>query len=385
MGKPLLSIVVPTKDRYKYLKYLIELVADFNSDEIELIIQDNSDNNTEFVDYLKGLQFNFIRYSHVQGQIPMAINSDRAILNSTGDFICFLGDDDGLTKYAIDCARWMKQNDIEAVKSAEVIYSWPDIRKETISTRSSSIKYKVFTGKICYLDPYNELLKVLRKGIVNRGDMPLVYHNIVSRKALDKVYEKCGTYFPGNSPDISNAVALSLTIKKYVIINLPLAFSGCSVYNGGGVYAEGRKGEPRITEIPWFRPNVEENWNKMLPRIASPSLIWADSAMSALAYMNRDDLYSEINFYKLYAFFVIKNPKYHSITKNFFPNKFVYYSSLVSTFLNIYISGAFRRLKVILGIIKIKENINNTKEASLSLEKIISTCNIDPDIFVYDN
>ena len=59
-NRKLLSIVVPTKDRYKYLKYLIELIASFNSDEVELVIQDNSEDNKEILDFLKERDYNFV-------------------------------------------------------------------------------------------------------------------------------------------------------------------------------------------------------------------------------------------------------------------------------------------------------------------------------------
>ena len=49
MKSPLLSIVVPTKNRYYYLLKLIELVESIGSPELELVIQDNSDDNDEFL------------------------------------------------------------------------------------------------------------------------------------------------------------------------------------------------------------------------------------------------------------------------------------------------------------------------------------------------
>ena len=47
---PKLSIVVPTKNRYKYLYHLIDLVGDLDTNLVELVIQDNSTDNTEIID-----------------------------------------------------------------------------------------------------------------------------------------------------------------------------------------------------------------------------------------------------------------------------------------------------------------------------------------------
>ena len=374
----LLSIVVPTKNRYKYLKYLVELIAGFESDEMELVIQDNSDDNREFLNYLNELCYDFIRYDYIKGQIPMAINSDKAILNSTGEYICFLGDDDGTTRFIIDCAKWMKNNNVEAVKSAEISYFWPDITQGSQKEASSVLRYKPFTGKISYLSAYDELLKILKDGIPNRGNMPLVYHSIVRRDVLNRIYDKVGTFFPGNSPDISNAVALSLVVKKFALINYPLAFSGWSVFHGGGVHATGKKGHPGLNDVPWFRPNAERNWDKKVPRIAAGTMIWADSAISALKSMGEQKLYSKINFGKLYAHFVLGNPQYRAYVDEVCDDTKAFKFELLKSLVLKYSNALWRRIGWMTGIKEKASQVYDVDDvitASSILENIVAKYN----------
>ena len=366
--RKLLSVVVPTKDRYYYLKHLIELIAGVKSDEVEMVIQDNSDDNSEFVDYLNGLNYDFIRYSHIAGQIPMSVNSDKAVLNSTGEYICFLGDDDGVTKFLVDGVRWMKNEGLEAVRPAEIIYSWPGAPQGT----SAEMSFYPFTGEVKFLSAYDELLKILKAGIPNRGRMPLAYHSVVSRAVMDKVYETAGTYFPGNSPDISNAVALSLVVKKFATIDMPWAYSGNSPYKGGGVFARGNA-TPKITEIPWFRPNPEERWSSLVPRIASGSNIWADSTIESLKNMHREDLIKQINFDELYANFIFSLPNQAELAYSICGNRahlkrYVFYNRIKR-----YSKAALRRIGWKLGVIPKKQivrNLNTIAEASRKLEDI---------------
>lgn len=366
--RKLLSIVVPTKDRYEYLKYLIKLIDDLHSDDIEMVIQDNSDDNTDFVHYLEGAGYNFIRYDHVAGQIPMAINSDKAVLNSTGEYICFLGDDDGVTRFLIDGVRWMKREGIEAVKSAEVTYSWPGAPQG----KSAEMSFHPFTGKVEFLSAYDELIKVLKTGIPDRGKMPLAYHSVVSRDAMDRVYKIAGTYFPGNSPDISNAVALSLVVKKFAIVDIPWAYSGNSPYKGGGVFARGNAA-PGITEVPWFRPNPEERWSKLVPRIASGANIWADSAIESLKNMHREDLIGKINFDEMYANFIFAMPKQADLAYSICQNKvhLKRYARYVK--IRRYIKAAFRRIGWKMNITSrtvTEKGLNTILDASQRLETI---------------
>lgn len=367
-NKKLLSIVVPTKNRYYYLKYLIQLVEDLNSDEVEMVIQDNSDDNDEFVSYLNEKNFPFIRYDYIKGQIPMAINSDRAILNSVGEYICFLGDDDGFTKYLLDGVRWMKKEGIEAVKPAEVTYSWPDAPQN----KSAEMSFYPFTGKVKYVSAFDELVKVLKAGIPDRGNMPLAYHAVVSRAALNKVYAIAGTFFPGNSPDISNAVSLSLVVKKYALVDIPWAYSGNSAYKGGGVFARGNSA-PSITEIPWFRPYPEERWSKLVPRIASGSNIWADSTIESLENMHREDLISKINFDEMYANFIFAMPDQAELAYAICNNKahLKRYARYVK--MRRYIYAAMRRIGWKLNMLPHKvteKKLYNILEASIKLEEL---------------
>lgn len=315
-NRKLLSIVVPTKDRYKYLKYLCELVANLNSDEVELVIQDNSNDNSEILSFFQEKNYSFLVYNHVKGQIPMAINSDKAILNSSGEYICFLGDDDGFTKYLLEGVRWMKKEGLEAVRPAEVTYSWPDAPRG----KSAEMSFYPFTGKVKYISAYDELIKVLKAGVLDRGKMPMAYHAVVSRTVMDKIYKIAGSFFPGNSPDISNAVALSLVVDKFALVDVPWGYSGNSAYKGGGVFARGNAA-PAITDIPWFRPDPEKRWSNLVPRIASGSNIWADSAIETLKNMHREDLIKTINFYEMYSNFIFTMPEQAELAYSICSNK----------------------------------------------------------------
>ena len=366
MKKPLLSIVVPTKNRYYYLKYLIQLIQNLGSDEIEMVIQDNSDDNKDFLVFLEEKSYSFIRYDYTKEQIPMSDNSDRGILNSSGEYICFIGDDDGVTKYIIECVHWMKTNNIEALKPATPNYCWPDAPQG----RSADIVYYPFSGNIRIVTPYDELIKVLKGGIQSRGEMPLAYHSIVRRDVMDKVYKICGTYFPGNSPDISNAVALSLVVDRYAIVDVPVAYSGSSAFKGGGVFARGNA-DPAINEIPWFRPRPEERWNKNLPRIAAGNIIWADSALEALHRMNRDDLHKKFNKYKCYANLMLSKPQLKKYVVEVCDNSFNLYSSYIYNFICKSVNSIILRIGWKLGFRQrplYVRNINNIIEASKALE-----------------
>lgn len=91
VNRPIVSLVVPTKNRYFYLKKLIQVVDGFgNKDFIEFIIQDNSDDNSEFVNFLNRNTYSFVKYFYVKEPMTVSRNSDLAIRNSTCEYVSLL-------------------------------------------------------------------------------------------------------------------------------------------------------------------------------------------------------------------------------------------------------------------------------------------------------
>lgn len=301
--KPLLSIVVPTKDRYKYLEKLIELVHSFNNNDLEMVIQDNTDDNSVFLQYLSThKEYKFIRYDHTKGQIPVSENSDKAILNSTGEYVCFIGDDDGVTSYIIDCVKWMKKNEVDCMLPQSVFYKWPDY-VSVINNDRGKLSHRHFDGCFKKISTKGELEKLMARGCVDRGGVPLVYHGIVKRSTLDKIYEKCKTYFPGPSPDLANGVALCLVTDFFYTVSLPITISGASQVHGGGI----RKMKNRVAEIDslGFLPKgCKENWEKSIPRVWAGETVWPESAIKAMRNMGEERLIECVNFDYLYSSFI---------------------------------------------------------------------------------
>lgn len=316
----LLSIVIPTKDRYPYLKHLINLIDSFGSDEIEIVVQDNTYDNSEF---LNSEEIKKVNYFYEKEQIPIFLNCDKAILHSTGEYICFIGDDDGLTPYALDCVRWMAKNNIEVVMPSTISYSWPDrIVKSKALKKPGSIMYKPFTGEIKKMSTKSVLEESIKAGFINRGNMPLVYHGLVKRSTLDKIYDKCGTFFPGASPDIANAVALCLSVDEFYKIDQPLTISGASKTHGGGVNKMKNRAA-NIEDVPFLPKDIVEQWDNRVPRIWTGETIWCQSAVMALKAMGRNDLVDKVNFEKMYARFSAFHTPLKGLAYNLTSSKFL--------------------------------------------------------------
>ena len=304
MKQPLLSIVIPTKDRYFYLKHLLKYLFQLDPCNVEIVLQDNTEDNCEILDFLEGVDYPYLKYAHIKEQIPISLNSDRAVLNSTGKFVCFIGDDDGVTSLLIPCVEYMEKNGIDVVVPESVIYKWPDAYNVIkAGANTACLKYRVFSGEKVEVNIESTLLDLLKKGCDDRKGLPLLYHGIVRREILNKIYEKGGTFFPGPSPDIANGVALCLTNCKYYRIDMPVIIAGASKYRGGGA-RQMKNHAANLEDLPFLPANTKENWETKIPRIWTGRTVWSESSVKAMRYMGREDLVDMVNYESLYSSFV---------------------------------------------------------------------------------
>lgn len=323
MKRPLVSIIVPTKDRYIYLKKLILLIESFDSCDIELVIQDNSSNNSEILSYLDIIKPVKTNYYYDNRSLSMSENSDLAYSNSKGEYICFIGDDDGVCRNIADCAKWMKNNDVESVITATASYFWNDYVKKkgrincagTVIHANPSDSYKL-------VDPIYELEKSLKSGFQNKYNMPFFYHGIIKRSVLEEVRAIGGTCFPGGSPDISNGVSNCFFVKRCAVLEVPVVINGTSNMTGGGIIRRA-KSLSSLDDVGFISKSVIENWEQTIPRLWSGRFAWPESGIKGLRYTNNTNYLQNMNYDRMYASFSIYYGHFRLAFSNT-PNKFYF-------------------------------------------------------------
>ena len=111
------SVVIPTHNRLDLLKDAIETVRRQDDGDWELVVFDNASTD-DIAGHVAGLSDKRIRYARSDEFLPVTDSWNSAIDLATGDYVVFLGDDDGLAP------RYFSR--IEAVirefRSPEVLY-----------------------------------------------------------------------------------------------------------------------------------------------------------------------------------------------------------------------------------------------------------------------
>jgi hypothetical protein len=302
---PLLSIIIPTKNRYKYLIKILEIFSTYQwcSEKVEIVIQDNSINNSLILDFLKNNNkiSNLVSYYHNYDILSQSENSNLATKNAKGEYLCFIGDDDCVNENIIQATIWMKFNNYDILNNTKPEFIWNDVSPKRLNKNFSgfllSFKYdasfKIYNS--------NTQLKLhLKSGGQYIKNLPQFYHGIVKKSILDKINDNCGTYFPGPSPDMAVAIALTKFASNFTILNYPLIISGKGSGSVGGMGLKGKHiGD--ISSISFLPKNTANDWSNFIPFYWSGSTIFAESVLKALIKTNREILIKDFNYNYFYA------------------------------------------------------------------------------------
>lgn len=296
-SEPILSIIIPTKNNVDIAAQAISAIALQKLENVEIIVQDNSDTD-KLRDKLKSLiDKNEIKYFYEGQEISIVSNFNEGISKSTGEYVCLIGDDDGVHPEILKIAKWAKKNQIEVVvPKLKAIYYWPDGKK-----CSGCLNITPFTGEITKHNSLKELEKLLQNGCLDylKYYLPKAYHGVVSRKAMEGIRTKTGNYFGGLVPDIYAVTTLALMLEEVVYVDFPLTISGISPKSNSGKAAK-NKTNGSLADAPQLKGHTNYNWSQNIPEIFSGETLWADTLMHALDDMGKSELKTHFDSTKLH-------------------------------------------------------------------------------------
>lgn len=312
---PLLSVVIPTRNRFAYVTSAIQSVLNISSPLLQLVVEDNSDNEELAVWIKENISDLRLIYHYSSIRVSMCDNYDRAMNLVTGEYVCLIGDDDGVCQEIIAATNWIKENDYDAlVPNSMINYVWPDLNmKSRGAMKAGELRILPFSGMKTFPEPEIEMLKCVRDAGQDFHKLPKAYYGIVRKQCLDQIKEKTGTYFPGVSPDMSAALAVANFAKRICHVDYPLFVPGSSANSNAGLGGLNRH-IGKLSDQPHLPTTCEENWSEIVPPFYSVQTIWAEAAVGSLRALGRDDILQSFNVPKLYALCYIFHWQYMELS-----------------------------------------------------------------------
>lgn len=287
MSKYIISIIIPTKNRQKYCLAAIKQILDLSIDGVEICVQDNSDTNC-----LKGAIAEFanenIVYNYHSGTLSFVDNFSEAVCLAHGEYLCMIGDDDGILPSIKDIVYYAKINGVDSViPSLDCVYYWPSDHPIVDEGERGVLSVIRRKKRIRIANPNKALNKLLKNAVQEYTslEIPRLYHGIVRRDCIDRIKRITGTYFDGLTPDMYMAVALCFVCQNTVRLSFPITISGICPTSGSTDSATG-KHTGKLSDAPHFRGHALYHWDSIIPEFYSVDTIWAETLMKALNEFN---------------------------------------------------------------------------------------------------
>ena len=239
----LISIIIPTRDRAQYLRHSLATATEIGDPDIEILVSDNAsvDDTAKVMSEVKDPR---VRYVNTGQRLSMRQNFEFAFHQSTGDYVIYFGDDDGILPGQFPFLRSiLEEHRPDALSWDYPVYGWPI---EGYGHRVGGIRLaKNHTfGRPRLLD-LDQRRRVAENGRLDLfHPMPAIYHGCMSRDFLCQLARDDGTVFLARSPDTYVNYRAIQHGGKFLHCNHPFSINGHSpASNGGNLNAQGTNAE----------------------------------------------------------------------------------------------------------------------------------------------
>ena len=298
---PLLSIAIPTRNRSQYLVVLVRHLLRCERADFEVVIQDNSDDALVLQTQVQHWNDARVHYRHTPERLSIDANCDLAVAACRGDYICMLGDDDGLLlDESLAMLQAARDAGVDAIVPAALYYTWPSLRHKTWGEIGGQLFVDRYSGKVEALDAQAERAKVLDHGAsLGLFQLPRVYQGFVKRTAMRALRARAQTCFPGPSPDMANSMGLTKVVERCVFVDFPYVIAGHSKGSGGGMGSE-KQHQGDLANQAHLPAYTVPSWSPLVPFFWSGPTIYAQSALHAIDTVWQRDAFA-FNHAYLYA------------------------------------------------------------------------------------
>lgn len=245
--KDLLTVIVPTRERPDTLKHCLRTLVEQRNRRFQILVSDNvsGPETKQVVDSFSADKR--IKYVRPESRLGMSEHFDFALSHADGEWVTFLGDDDGFLPNAVnDFFELAKNKDIKAINTSQCRFYWPNESQHQLS------KLTIQTGRGIEVRPTKPWLQRVLHAKEKFIMLPYIYTGgFVHADVIHEIRQKSnGRFFLSITPDAYSGIAVALTLDKYLYSWSPLTIAGLSKHSNGVAQMNWKKED--IKKISFF-------------------------------------------------------------------------------------------------------------------------------------
>ena len=227
------SILIPARNGGKCLPTCVETIISQDFHDYELIISDDHsvDNTPE---YLSAIDHPNVKIVYPQESMSMAEHWEWVLSQANGEWVMFVGQDDGLQPYFFELAErltaYAKQKKIRTIMSERAYFFWPGCEAifGDFSVSYSGISRLSILN--CKVQAFLALL-----GFQTYFELPEMYSSsLFHRSIIEEVRQKQKGNLFVTHPQDANLAAIACSLdSRYLKSGIPLGWIGTSPKSAG--------------------------------------------------------------------------------------------------------------------------------------------------------
>lgn len=304
-----ISIIIPTRERAQYLRFSIQTALDIDDKDIEVVVCNNaSRDDTESV--VQSFDDPRIHYVNTGARVSMRENFNHALNQSSGEYVIFFGDDDGIVPGQFKYLRQLLETyRPDGMSWNRASYGWPD---EGYAKKTGGVRFYRHSayGKPYMYDPKKRNLGALMGCRLNNlfPVTPNIYHGCVSRAYLDKVAPAKGLYFDSVIPDVNFEYRATMLGGNFLHADHPFSINGYSPASTGGAHSKNAPDAPGAKAAQEFTlENKSDPLEDVMDHALTIPLVYFSTLETVIQRMDYTDCTPDYNAWYLYALSTRKN------------------------------------------------------------------------------
>jgi hypothetical protein len=241
---PLVSVLLPTRNRLEFLRYAIETVLRQDDPDWEIVVSDN-DSEEDIAGHVAGLGDDRVRYRRTASFVPVTENWNSALEHSSGGYVVMLGDDDGLMPGYVRRVRELVERfrEPEVIYQGAWLYAYPGVDPAEASGYLQPYGYAEFmrgAAEPFVLDPATRRRMVqaaMRFRVLYGFNMQF---STVKRALIDRLAAQ-GPFYQSAFPDYYATNVAFLTAREIVVEPRPLVAIGVTPKSYGFFHMNDRE------------------------------------------------------------------------------------------------------------------------------------------------
>ncbi len=228
-----ISIVIPTRERAQYLKYSLQTALEIDDPNLEIVVSNNASTD-DTAAIVAAFDDPRLIYVETTKRVSMRENFNRAFLASSGEYLIFFGDDDGILprqfKYLRDL---LEKHRPDGISWGRRTFGWPipGYGKKTGGVR---LHRNNSFGQMYAYEAADSRDDLLACKLTNMSPIPEIYHGCMSRDYLIRTSLDPEIVFDTTIPDYCIAYRAVLKGGSFLHVDHGFSINGYSPASTGG-------------------------------------------------------------------------------------------------------------------------------------------------------